>query len=374
MPDSVKKQIEYEAQTSDRRVSATQDAPVFRTPPETKKSASLFNPEIGQRATFQPHNGKTKLTGIVKEESAETLAGPGQKANRGDSPVFYGTYQEDADAFWKSHNRNIECAEALGAAFTRHFAENRIDIEAVIEDTKEFSAERMSIVLANTMRDRERDGRFSPANRKWQESVTLPASVFTHYTGMNSHSILVDYLVETLRERGAPEHGQQTAPGIYENERILTQEREARAEEQTPDTPPFEPQISQRVTFEPYDGKTKLTGIVKEVSETKEYAKERAQKHAGENGNVYTARGEAVYNGTILETTPTFAIQKVGEDAILHRLKDLGKADGEKSLIQPGQDVSIVKKAKGVVTTEPWDRQRKEKERENQRRNDAHSR
>jgi antirestriction protein ArdC len=151
----------------------------------------------------------------------------------------------------------------------------------------------------------------------------------------------------------------------------------------------FEPEVGQRVTFQPHDGKTKLTGTVKEVSETevvlqcgrvtipalrekgtfseapepdrthtKEYAKEQAQKHAGENGNVYTARGEdAVYKGAVVELTPTFAIQKVGEDAILHRLKDLEKADGEKSPIQAGQDVSIVKGAKGVVTVEPWDRE-----------------
>jgi hypothetical protein len=76
----------------------------------------------------------------------------------------------------------------------------------------------------------------------------------------------------------------------------------------------------------------------------------------GEEGNVFSAKGEGVlYLGTIVELTPTYAIQKVGEghgppDAVLHRLKDLGK---DQSLISVGQDVSIVKGAKGAVTVEP---------------------
>jgi antirestriction protein ArdC len=145
----------------------------------------------------------------------------------------------------------------------------------------------------------------------------------------------------------------------------------------------FEPEIGQRVTFQPHDGNTKLTGKVLEMDEnsvtlqcgrvtiptlrekgifseaaepeksaTKEYAKEQAQNYIGEQGNVFTAKGEdAIYHGPIVELTPTYAIQKVGEDAILHRLKDLEKADS--SLIQLGQDVSITKAGKGEILVEP---------------------
>jgi hypothetical protein len=162
---------------------------------------------------------------------------------------------------------------------------------------------------------------------------------------------------------------------------------------------PFEPEIGQRVTFQPHDGNTKLTGIVKEVSEsevvlqcgrttipalrekgtfteapepdrtaTKDFAKEQAQKHVGEHGNVFTAKGEdAIYKGAIVELTSTYAIQKVGEDAILHRLKDLEKTDS--ALIQAGQDVSITKGGKGEILVEPWNKEQEEHTRgENQER------
>jgi antirestriction protein ArdC len=161
---------------------------------------------------------------------------------------------------------------------------------------------------------------------------------------------------------------------------------------------PFEPEIGQRVTFQPHDGKTTLTGVVREVNEhevalqcgrttipvlrekgsfaeapepdrthTKDYAKEQAQKHIGEKGNVFTAKGEdAIYRGPIVEVTSAYAIQKVGEDAILHRLKDL---EANKDMISEGAEVSIVKGAKGAATVEPWNR-----EQENRRSHEGQSR
>jgi hypothetical protein len=150
---------------------------------------------------LESNAGEAKIAEIrdaVKE-------GDSQSQIRGDSPVFYGSPKENLYAFWKSHERNLECADALKNAFRRHFDGNSINTEAVIEDIKEFSSERISVVLANTMRTREEDGRFSPANRKWQESVTLPESSYMYYTAVDSHSTLVDHLVTTLRELRSPD-------------------------------------------------------------------------------------------------------------------------------------------------------------------------
>jgi antirestriction protein ArdC len=151
----------------------------------------------------------------------------------------------------------------------------------------------------------------------------------------------------------------------------------------------FEPEIGQRVTFQPHDGKAKLTGKVLEMDETsvtlqcgrttipalrekgtfteapeldrtntKDFAKEQAQKHVGEQGSVFTAKGEdALYKGVIVELTSAYAIQKVGDDAILHRLKDLESC---KEMIREGAEVSIAKGAKGAVTAEPWNREQEE--------------
>jgi hypothetical protein len=92
--------------------------------------------------------------------------------------------------------------------------------------------------------------------------------------------------------------------------------------------------------------------------ETKEYAKEAAQKHAGENGKVFFARDDGVYKGVIVETTPTFALQKVREGTvILHRLNDLG----QENQVQKGQDVIISKEA-GKANVSPYQIQHEQRQ------------
>jgi hypothetical protein len=183
-----------------------------------------------------------------------------------------------------------------------------------------------------------------------------------------------------------------------ENESEIWKAARAKREEmdRSQNVDPKDIEAGQRVTFQPHDGKTTLTGTVKEVNErevvlqcgratipalrdkgtfaeapepdrtaTKEYAQKQAQRHAGEKGDVFTAKGEeAAYHGAIVELTPTYAIQQVGEDAILHRLKDLEPC---KEMIREGAEVSIAKGAKGTVTVKPWNRDQEGHAREENR-------
>jgi hypothetical protein len=156
----------------------------------------------------------------------------------------------------------------------------------------------------------------------------------------------------------------------------------------------IKPEVGQRVTFHVHNAPATLTGEVVSIDDdketvtlrvgrtivptiaakgyfteaaplehthTKEFAIERAKAHAGENGFVFFAQGEGIYRGLIVETTPTFAIQKTGPDTMtLHRLKDLEGFD--ETLVSEGRDVVIQKTAgKGVISVE---RQRNEKERD----------
>jgi hypothetical protein len=210
---------------------------------------------------------------------------------------------------------------------------------------------------------------------------------------------------------GAVEEGYVAAVGQvqYEAQRART----ADSERQVQDTgESVSPKIGQRVTFQAHGTKTKLGGKVVDIDDetvtlrsgrvlipalrdkgtfteaselghthTKEYAHTQAQKHVGEHGNVFLAKSRgATYKGTIVELTPTFAIQKVNtETAVLHRLKDLetqekdghGEPKGqlreneEFHLIREGKDVSITRESlgKGGTVIAPWDREQEEKQR-----------
>jgi hypothetical protein len=155
---------------------------------------------------------------------------------------------------------------------------------------------------------------------------------------------------------------------------------------------PTGPAVGQRVAFRPHNASGCLIGEIVDMSEdsvtlrcgkmtipvlrdmgifrpapepnhteTKEYAEERAKCHTEEGGNVFFAQGEgAVYRGAITEVTPNFAIQKVGKNAILHRLKDL---EANRDMLCEGTEVSIAKGPKGAISVELWNRD-EEKSRE----------
>jgi hypothetical protein len=120
----------------------------------------------------------------------------------GHSPIFYGIRNEDRDSYVKSSKLNRECAQKLEKAIGKHFGGYHLDKDAVLDEVKEYSVERISVILANTMRLREGDGRFSSENRKWAQSVRLPeSSIRNTAESINSHSVLVDSLIETIREK-----------------------------------------------------------------------------------------------------------------------------------------------------------------------------
>jgi hypothetical protein len=184
----------------------------------------------------------------------------------------------------------------------------------------------------------------------------------------------------------------------YEAQRARTADGETKAQEAEKREESISPKIGQRVEFQAHGTKTKLVGKVVDMDDdtvtlqsgralipalrdkgtfteapelkathTKQYAKEQAQKHVGEQGSVFLAKGRgATYKGAIVELTPTFAIQKVNsETAILHRLKDLEtkEKDGD-GLIREGQEVSIAKEEpeKGGVTIESWNQEKEERQ------------
>jgi hypothetical protein len=162
--------------------------------------------------------------------------------------------------------------------------------------------------------------------------------------------------------------------------------RAAVEEERRKNLGEVKPQIGQRVTFHVHNSDTKLTGEVVSIDKskgtvtlrtgsmnipvyvskgyfveaapldrthTKEYACELAKKHVGKNDFVFLARSDGTYQGPIVGTTPTFALQKTGPDMItLHRLKDLEGFDEKR--VSEGREAVIRKAAgKGIVHVEP---------------------
>src|SRR5699024_4349256 len=68
---------------------------------------------------------------------------------------------------------NIACKEAIEAAISENYRDNRLDGAAVGQVTEQFGYDRMLYVLANTVQQKEWDGRFSRANKAWAGTVEV---------------------------------------------------------------------------------------------------------------------------------------------------------------------------------------------------------
>jgi hypothetical protein len=146
---------------------------------------------------------------------------------RGKTPVFYGTPEDDREAYFKSKEITAECAKTLEKSLADRFSNNRIDTDGVWEDMKGYSLERVGVILANTVMRREGDGRFSRETREWARDVKIPYSQGFPYGEFLdvAHSVLVEHIARQFREMertlndgmktGLPESGPLDADGAY---------------------------------------------------------------------------------------------------------------------------------------------------------------
>ena len=158
------------------------------------------------------------------------------------SSVFYGERDENQEAYSESHTLNSECAKKLEKALDEHFNGYNFDVNAVLDDMKEYGDERTSIILANTLRLREGDGRFSAANREWAQNIDLPASALSRHSNefVESHSVKVDAFVNAFRERGREremEISKSHEAAVSHEAETIEQPEASRAQEMRPSGP-----------------------------------------------------------------------------------------------------------------------------------------
>ena len=95
------------------------------------------------------------------------------------TPIYYqsGTYareHNELDAFRASHRVNIACKKDIEETISRNFDGMHLKHDAVTDVLAGHNLERVKLVLASTIQDKEWDGRFSRSNKEWAASVQLP--------------------------------------------------------------------------------------------------------------------------------------------------------------------------------------------------------
>lgn len=117
----------------------------------------------------------------------------------------------ELDAYRASSKANMACKEAIEAAIRDHYRDNRLGGEAAKQVVEQFGYDRVFYVLANTVRQKDWDGRISPDNKAWAKTIPVfenPDAWGTDrncYFVVNSHPGLADLFLKQVRKAHAQE-------------------------------------------------------------------------------------------------------------------------------------------------------------------------
>ena len=85
----------------------------------------------------------------------------------------YAREHGELEAYRASHRANVDCKNAIEDAISAHYKDNRLNMACLKEVTDRFGLDRTAHVVANTIRDKDWDGRISDENKVWAKSVDI---------------------------------------------------------------------------------------------------------------------------------------------------------------------------------------------------------
>ena len=121
---------------------------------------------------------KAKVAEVTVEVEAEKAEAP-TAPSMVDIPVYreYANYAYEAgemDAYRASRDANMACRDAIEAAISANYGNNRLASESAVESVLErFSPERVEYVLANSIQQKDHDGRIHHSLKDWAKEVNV---------------------------------------------------------------------------------------------------------------------------------------------------------------------------------------------------------
>jgi len=105
-------------------------------------------------------------------------------------------------ALWRaSHKANIACKHSIEAAIRRDFDGMYLKPDCAESVIAEYGFKRVNFVLANTLKEKDYDGRFSPANKEWAEHFFVPPDDGHNPSFcVESHSAVLDGFINEARQ------------------------------------------------------------------------------------------------------------------------------------------------------------------------------
>lgn len=164
------------------------------------------------------------------EGRADTLLEEQHRTLR-ETPVYsqsgaYAHEHGELNQYRASNEANMACKKAIEGAIRDHYRGYSLDGKAAVaEVVRAFGTERTMYILANTVRQKDWDGRISPSNKDWAKSIPIQKNPDAWGEDRNSHLVvdshpgLTDLFVSAFRK----EYCQQQEKGIKPSVRAKLQ-------------------------------------------------------------------------------------------------------------------------------------------------------
>lgn len=118
----------------------------------------------------------------------------------------YAREHGELEQYRASYKANVACKQAIENAIADNYRDNCLGLEAVQQVLKQFDYERIFYVLANTVRQKDWDGRFSYDNKTWARTIPVyeDSDGFggdrnVYFVVDRSHPVLTDMFLTNAR-------------------------------------------------------------------------------------------------------------------------------------------------------------------------------
>ena len=137
----------------------------------------------------------------------------------------------EMDAYRASLSANAECRRAIEAAISSNYGDNRLDADAAVKSVLEqFSPERVRYVLANTIQQKDFDGRIPQPLKEWAKSVEVCPENASRFLVDKPNPGLTALFVDAFRQQTeaqkevTPEKAAERDPEVvaWENDEITS--------------------------------------------------------------------------------------------------------------------------------------------------------
>ena len=132
----------------------------------------------------------------------------------------------EIDLYRRSLRVNVECRMAIEDAIADGYDGQRLDTGSVKDIIQQFGAERVGYVLANTVQQKDWDGRFSHENKEWAKGISVCPEKAESFIVDKAHSGLTDMFVSAARKELREAEKTAEKPSIREQLKTIAKELE----------------------------------------------------------------------------------------------------------------------------------------------------